>query len=124
MKAGADNWIYKDTYRKDKKGRRKHKKMIARHRKERITQGWSVFDWWSGDAFILGVIAGMADKFRTEGGAYPGEMTAEEWAVILDNIAAPLNKYLNSELIYSKEDYEAAGKALHLFADNFGSFWD
>lgn len=98
---------------------------IARHRDQRAERGWSDYDWWCGDTYLAHVIGSMALKYR-DGSGYPGNMTEEEWHDILTRIAEPLLAYARRKFIGPDEDrlYLEAKKALLLFAEHFGHFWD
>jgi len=122
MRTGTDAWIYEQPV--SLISRRARRKMIRKHRKQRIEQGFSTYDAWNGDRYLLGVIAGMAEWLRTEGVGYPGHMTEEAWAETLDSISQPLRSYLNGNFWPSEAEITATTAALHLFADNFGYFWD
>lgn len=99
-----------------------------KHRRQRAQRGWSVYDWWCGDDFILSVIADMAEAYKTQGVGYPCNTSEEEWAADLDKIIGPLRAYTTKQYDVTgdeaQEMWEQASIALHWFADNFSSFWD
>jgi hypothetical protein len=101
---------------------------LERHRKERSENGFSTFDWWSFDTYIAGVIGNAVLKFANEGMGYPGDMTEESWKAFCLEIAEPLIKYSEDKFDLSlkeeEELYEEVQKAMHKFADRFGTFWD
>lgn len=122
---GADRWIYNSKDRSYIKRR----KQVRKHRKQRAVRGWSVFDFWNADSYLLDVIAEIADKFRVDGVGYPSNYTEAEWHEILVKIAKPLHAYTNGEWDCFDNDvtmrlHKEATEALHLFADYFGNFWD
>jgi hypothetical protein len=73
-KIGADAWIWKNSYRR---GCMKHWKELVkgparnlRHKKERMSNGFSTLDWWNMDSFIAGVVATGVLKFAEDGVGY------------------------------------------------------
>lgn len=124
MQIGADTWIYKGTMSNG--GWRERRRRIRKHRKQRADIGWSVFDFWGGDHFIVGVIAGMAARFRDSGAGYPARYTAQEWADVLTRIEAPLHTYVEKSSTgdHRPEDFDAANVAMQLFAEHWMDFWD
>ena len=123
MNNGADSWIYKDHM----KGLKRFK-AIRDHRRQRAEQGWSCYDFWGADGFILSVIADIAEKFINDGSGHPIKYTESEWNAILIRIAKPLRTYSSDRFIEDRDEairvHDEAKDALHLFAENFSDFWD
>jgi hypothetical protein len=136
LKTGADAWIYKkDEYKRP--GRSKLRTRIDRfkdrrkHKKQRAEQGWSVYDWWNADTYLVAVIASMARKFASpEAHGHPAELTWEQWqGILIHGIAEPLEAYLKAqdgEFSYEEEKhvYARATAAMHVFAEWHSHFWD
>lgn len=103
-------------------------KRVQRHNSERAEKGYSVFDWWSFDTFICGVIANACRDFRLKGVGYGNGYTEESWNEFLLGIEEPLRVWAESKFKLSHEQeleaYEAAKAAMHRFADELGQFWD
>lgn len=98
----------------------------ARHHAQRADRGWSDFDFWCADTYLMHVIGSIAAKFRDDGTGYPSGMTEHEWADILTRISDPLLAYADRTSIGPEEDelHAKAREALLLFAEHFGHFWD
>lgn len=103
-------------------------KRVERHNRERAQKGYSVFDWWSFDTFICGVIANACRDFRLKGVSYAGGYTPESWDEFLLSIETPLRVWAEKKFDLGHEEeleaYEAAKVAMHKFADELGNFWD
>ena len=100
-----------------------------KHIEQRMSFGYSVYDWWSFDSYIAGVIAHAVDKFVKDGVGHPGNMTEAQWQEICNRVSFPLKLWSSSERWKLETDelealYEKVQESLHLFADNFGDFWD
>jgi hypothetical protein len=115
-------WDWPDKEYKDEPDK------LERHRTERAENGFSVFDWWSFDTYIAGVIANAVIKFRDEGVGYPANMDPEEWKNLCTEIAEPLLAWSDDKFDLDFKEgealYDRVKEAMHKFADNFGSFWD
>jgi len=112
-----------------KKERKRDPEGWKKHTKERVKYGYSEVDWWSFDSYIAGVIAHACEKFAAESHGHPGNMTAEDWTALCLDISRPLALWASAdrwELSWddSLKLYTQVQEALHMFADNFGSFWD
>ena len=102
------------------------RKSRVKHRNQRKDRGWSDIDAWNGDLYLSKVISEMAIHYKAKG-IHPFEYTPDEWNKILDDIIAPLqfyneNKFGEDDLI-TDEHVDNARKAMHLFAQNFDSFF-
>jgi len=100
---------------------------LRRHKSERASQGYSVFDWWSFDTYITWVIGNAVLDFKNAAGYIHGD-TDEENNEFLDSIAKPLLEYSEKKFDVFGDDalklHEDASAALHKFADRLGWFWD
>ncbi len=102
--------------------------MIEGEEPTREKDGFSIQDWFGFDVYIAGVIAKACTMFRDHGLSYSSTCDSlEEWQAILTQIVHPLEDYIEAwhnspENI--DESYKQAVKAMHLFAENFGSMWD
>lgn len=103
-------------------------KRIARHNKERAQKGYSVYDWWSFDTFVCGLIANACRDFRLIGHGHPGDMTEEEWNAYLLEIEEPLRVWAEEKFdLHGDEEmaaYRAAQEAMAKFTARLGYMWD
>lgn len=103
-------------------------KRVSRHNAQRAQKGYSVYDWWSFDTFICGVIANACRDFRLKGVSYAMGYTEGSWSAYLLSIETPLRVWAEGKYDLGHgeevEAYEAAKAAMHRFADELGNFWD
>lgn len=130
------DWVYDRRERLGKQeSKKKWKKRIAQHERERIEYGFSVYDWWSFDTYIAEVIALGARRFRKDGVGYPASYdddpkeALDSWNKILKGVEKPLmayaqDKFETFDIERSALLHKGAETALKLFAKNLGSFWD
>lgn len=104
-------------------------KRVNQHNSERAQKGYSKWDWWSFDTFVCALIANACRDFRLKGHGYPGDMTAEEWGIYLLEIEEPLRVWAEKKFDFDTQEeeleaYEAARKAMAMFAHRLGWMWD
>jgi|SRR5882757_4828806 len=99
------------------------------HREQRMSRGYSVFDWWCFDTYISGVIASAVENFST-GHGYPGDFSnMEEFEAFCKSIYEPLAFYASDEYsrlkwVDQEPKYMEAVEAMKKFAERLGSWWD
>jgi hypothetical protein len=126
-------------------------KKIKRHQKERMMNGYSWYDWINFDSYIGPVIASAVLKFATDGvGFWPmdDEQMNEDYSYddsVCENFHATcgaiyfaLTEWANWDLVKAVEGapspqdayametvvYNEAREAMHIFAENLGTWWD
>lgn len=108
----------------------KHPMRVFRHWRQRAQRGFSVYDTWSLDRHLAGVIAHSVAHLRDHTHGYPGEegMTKEKWHAILTEIETPLRVWaeLAHDMDPSEEDrwVDRCEKSLELFKEYFFGLWD
>jgi len=101
---------------------------LEQHRAERAESGFSVFDWWSFDTYITGVIGNAVKQFAN-GRGYPGGFTQESWTTLCNEISEPLLKFSNDQFdgnTFDEESkmYDDAKEAMMKFSEHLGAWWD
>jgi len=82
--------------------------------------------WWSGDQFVIKLVALLARKLRVDGHGYPGDMTPQEWNDYLQAIEDDLSaydKFVNLEEGCA-DAYVRAQDAMRRFVDHMSAWWD
>lgn len=145
LKIGADAWLYGPSgYRKgtkpDRQIRKRRPGEIKKHKRQRVAQGYSWFDWINFDTFIAGVVATAALRFAEESHGYFAiggegldpkyswpEGTAENYTATCGAIYFALSEWLN----HDDSDWDAqqvrwaeAREAMILFSEHLSSWWD
>jgi hypothetical protein len=113
-------WVYKDEENYDPK----------QHEKERVENGFSVYDWWNFNDYLSWVIVQGLKKFK-DGAGFPvwgGIETMDDWREALDKMIAGFeaqNRLMND---YNPATMEAdravweEGSAL--FIKFYATLWD
>ena len=91
---------------------------------QRITRGYSDRDWWNGDWYLSGVIAGIMEKIVKDGHGVATSYAYEDWETPVDIMVerrdAEFNKYI---LIF--REYSKHGPAIDQeWKDRFGGVLD
>jgi len=90
---------------------------------QRVTRGYSDRDWWNGDFYLAGVIAGIMEGIVTKGHAVASSY-ADDWdtpmEIMVERRDSEWNKYIAIFREYSKN-----GPAIdQKWVDNFGGVLD
>lgn len=126
LKIGADNWL-------DKPQERNYD--VEKHKKERIEQGFSEYDWWNFNSYIMGVVALAVLKFADGNSYFPihtedyEDDTLDDYRATCGAIYFALREYLEAEEDWNGDYdmavyYDEAREAMILFAENLGHWWN
>jgi hypothetical protein len=95
---------------------------------DRGRRGWSREDVWSFDSYLARVIGEGVEALRS-GGAYPGDMTPEEWDAILERMSKGFLAYADDQFRWGDKEaqdaaYAGVQESLKLFKKHFSGLWD
>lgn len=98
---------------------------------QRGKRGYSDYDTWSFDVYIVGVLAGGLKHLSKHAAGFPGNdefPTWESWSDKLKEVAEVLEKYDKIfDIMDLKEEekiYNDTQEALKWVAENVGALWD
>lgn len=107
---------------------------IEKHQAERVTRGFSEYDWWNFNSYLTFVILGGLKKFKEDGNGWPGGIKQEEWPIILDKMIAGFEAQedLSEHWPAKGQSYEDWQRPLlekwdegsALFIEYYGTLWD
>lgn len=121
VKSDPSKWVYTSD---------KHD--AARHMEERMTNGFSTYDWWNFCDYMAWVNIQALEKFKG-GAGFPADLASmDEWKSELDIMIAGFKAYQTlSDLDYDYRDKAETDKILKtqddglaLYAKRFSDLWD
>ena len=118
-------WVYDDNKHDPEK-----------HKRERVENGFSTYDWWNFNSYLAWVIKNGLAKFIDEGVGHPAHLTESQWKQTLGKIIDAFEAFEELESMESWDnktvpyaEWAAPYKARwdegsKLFIENFFSLWD
>lgn len=122
-----------------------HYYYLFKHCYQRIKRGYSFADLWSMDEYLAKILIDALPHYKNTNHPYvsytlpedsPGlvdyrtdeeiKVAEERWDAMIDEIITGLEQVYGEDPAnpYSEKSHEASQKAMRLFAENFGTFWD
>lgn len=93
--------------------------------RQRFTQGFPDSDTWSLDFKIAQYVAPRLRRFKELNNGYPGDLTAEEWDDMLDDMIYAMEAVANEDDLDEQKniDYKRMQRGLDLFGERFRGLW-
>jgi hypothetical protein len=102
----------------------------VRHFEERMTNGFSVYDWWNFNSYLNWIIIQGLEKFKT-GSGHPVDESIknmDDWRAALDKMIAGFKAQERLMNDWDKETYKADQEewqeGVALFIKFYSSLWD
>jgi hypothetical protein len=119
VKSDPSKWVFEDE---------KHDQ--ARHMEERMTNGFSVYDWWNFNNYLSWVIIQGLEKFK-DGAGHPvnDEINSmDDWRAILDKMIVgfkAMERLMDDfDITTAEEDRALWEEGSALFVKYYPTLWD
>jgi hypothetical protein len=92
---------------------------------QRMTRGWDDSELWSLDYSLARLISPRLQLFARNTKSFPGNMTEQEWSIILNKMCESFEYYGSEERWSGDEgaDINKYQEGLDLFAKHYGHLW-
>lgn len=99
-----------------------------RHKRERVEQGFSTYDWWNFNSYIAWVNIAALEKFK-DGAGFPADLKGmDEWRaeldVMIDGFKALVRIMDDYDPRTTEHDKAVYDKGMALYAKRLFSLWD